>query len=102
MNKAIAAEDFEAFTDEIGKSIYIDVAKWHLYLADAHLAQLVAERLVPLVQQGQFDEQQVTQVLSEIPVKVGGGKRDIMLLELLPMQCQISLIDILESFQRRL
>lgn len=102
MNKAIATEDFESLTDEIGKSIYIDVAKWHLYLAEAHLAQLLAERLSPLLQANTVTQQQVTQILTEIPVKVGGGQREIPLQELVPTQCQATLIDLLEDFQRRL
>jgi hypothetical protein len=35
-------------------------------------------------------------------VKVGGGRRELPLVELLPMQCQVQLMDILEEFQRRL
>ena len=102
MSKVIATEDFEALTDEIGKSIYIDVAKWHLYLAEAHLDKLLAERLSPLLQQNTVNAQQVSQILAEIPVKVGGGKQEISLLELVPAQCQTNLLDLLEEFQRRL
>jgi hypothetical protein len=102
MSKMIAVEDFEALTDEIGKAIYIDVAKWHLYLAEAHLDKLLAERLSPLLQQNTVNEQQVTQILADIPVKVGGGKREISLLDLVPTQCQANLLNLLEEFQRRL
>jgi hypothetical protein len=31
------AEAIERFAAEIGEQVYIDVAKWHLYLKDAHL-----------------------------------------------------------------
>ncbi|MFM7450504.1 MAG: DUF3181 family protein, partial [Leptolyngbyaceae cyanobacterium] len=36
MAKSTSA-DVEALAAEIGENIYIDIAKWHLYLSDAHL-----------------------------------------------------------------
>ncbi|BAU43893.1 DUF3181 family protein [Leptolyngbya sp. O-77] len=32
-----SSEAIEALAAELGKEVYIDVAKWHLYLRDAHL-----------------------------------------------------------------
>ncbi|NEO64280.1 MAG: DUF3181 family protein, partial [Moorea sp. SIO4G2] len=40
--------------------------------------------------------------LNALQVKLGGGKRQVPLADLLPMQCQMDLIDILEEYQRQL
>ncbi len=93
----------EALAAEIGENIYIDVAKWHLYLADAHLHTIVAEKVYPLLSEDSEDslsEDAVVNILGKIPVQLGGGKLEVSLLDLLPMQCQVNLIDLLEEFQR--
>lgn len=103
MANSTTSETIEALAAEIGESVYIDIAKWHLYLNDAHLHTVLAERLFPLVSSGKaIQEDDVLNIVQSIPVKVGGGKREIPLLDLLPMQCQVSLIDTLEEFQRNL
>lgn len=97
------SETIEALAAEIGEAVYIDVAKWHLYLNDAHLHTVLAEQLFPLVSSGKsIQEDAVLKIVQGIPVKLGGGKREVPLLDLLPMQCQVSLIDTLEEFQRNL
>jgi Protein of unknown function (DUF3181) len=101
MTQNVAAM-IEALAAEIGENIYIDVAKWHLYLADAHLHTLLAEQLYPLLAAGPIQTTQVQDLLTHIPVKLGGGKREVPLGDLLPMQCQVNLIDLLEEFQRQL
>ncbi len=95
-------EAIEALAAEIGENIYIDVAKWHLYLREAHLHSILAQRLYPLIAEGNLNQDEVLQILQSIPVKLGGGKREIPLVDLLPMECQINLIDLLEEFQRNL
>lgn len=103
MANPTTSEAIEALAAEIGESVYIDVAKWHLYLNDAHLHTLLAERLFPLVSGGSaIQEDEVLKIVQNIPIKIGGGKREIPLLDLLPMQCQVNLIDTLEEFQRNL
>jgi hypothetical protein len=103
MANSTTSEAIEALAAEIGESVYIDIAKWHLYLNDAHLHTVLAEQLFPLVSSGAaIQEDDVLNIVQNIPVKVGGGKREIPLLDLLPMQCQVSLIDTLEEFQRNL
>ncbi len=96
------SEDLENLAAEIGQNVYIDVAKWHLFLNDAHLHTLLAEKFAPMLQSGSLKEDQVSQVLADIPVKLGGGRRELPLLDLLPMQCQVTLMDVLEEFQRKL
>ena len=102
MAKFNATEAIEDLAAEIGDNVYIDVAKWHLYLKDAHLHTTLAEQLYPLLTNNSLKEDQVVQILQSIPVKLGGGKREVPLADLLPMQCQVNLMDILEEYQRKL
>lgn len=94
-------EAIEALAAEIGDNVYIDVAKWHLYLKDAHLHTTLAQQIYPLLT-NTVKEDQITKILQNIPVKLGGGKREVPLSDLLPMQCQVNLMDILEEYQRKM
>lgn len=102
MAKVNTSEAIESLAADIGENIYIDVAKWHLYLSNAHLHTVLAEKLYPLVEGRSVSEDGVLKVLQSIPVKLGGGKREVPLADLLPMQCQVNLMDLLEEFQRNL
>ncbi|MCY7320828.1 MAG: DUF3181 family protein [Phormidesmis sp. CAN_BIN36] len=102
MTKLSTSEAIGSLAANIGENIYMDVAKWHLYLSDAHLDTVLAEKLYPLMSEKSIQEEQVLEVLRGIPVKLGGGKREVPLIELLPMQCQVNLIDLVEEFQRNL
>lgn len=95
-------EAIEALAAEIGENIYIDIAKWHLYLSDAHLHTVLAERLYPLLINNSFNEDEVLTILRQIPVKLGNGRTELPLLDLLPMQCQVSLLDLLEEYQQKI
>ncbi len=96
------SEAIEQLAAEIGENVYIDIAKWHLYLRDAHLHTVVAEKLYPLLTSNSLEESRVLQVLESIPVKLGGGKREVPLVDLIPTAGQVNLIDILEEYQRNL
>ena len=76
--------EIEALAAEIGEVIYIDVAKWHLYL----------------ILDNEVSEDAVIKVLDSISVSLGGGKLETTLTQLLPTKCQVSLIDLLEEFQK--
>jgi hypothetical protein len=102
MAEISTTEILESLAAEIGENIYIDIAKWHLYLADAKLHILVAEQMYPLLTSKSVDEDRVVKVLESISVKIGGGRREIALIELLPLQCQVNLVDILEKYQDKL
>ncbi|MDZ8185323.1 MAG: DUF3181 family protein [Nostoc sp. ChiSLP02] len=102
MAKTNTTELLEALAAEIGENVYIDVAKWHLYLSNAKLHTIVAEKLYPLITSNTVNEDKVKQVLESIPVKIGGGKRELPLIDLLPLQCQVNLVDILEKYQREI
>jgi Protein of unknown function (DUF3181) len=97
---ANTTQAIESLAAEIGENVYIDIAKWHLYLRDAHLHTVVAQQLYSMLEDGNLDADKVGQVLQSIPVKLGGGKRELPLADLIPMQCQVQLMDILEEFQR--
>lgn len=97
-----SSQAVEALAAEIGQTIYIDVAKWHLYLSDAKLHTVLAEQFYPLLVNNDLTEAAVQRILQEIPVKLGGGKRELPLTEFIPAQGQKTLIDLLEEFQRQL
>jgi hypothetical protein len=99
---ANTTQAIESLAAEIGENVYIDIAKWHLYLRDAHLHTVVAEQLYPMLENGNLDDDKVGQVLQGIPVKLGGGKREVPLADLIPMQSQVHLMDVLEEFQRKM
>jgi hypothetical protein len=92
--------EIEALAAEIGENIYLDIAKWHLYLSDAHLHTELAQKLFPLMEDGELSEDAVTKILEDTTVKIGGGKKTLSLTDFLPMQCQVNLMDLLEEFQK--
>ena len=99
MASSNTSEAIEALAAEIGENIYIDIAKWHLYLRDAHLHTTLAEQIYPLLTNKNLSEDQVQQILQRIPVKLGGGKREVPLADLIPMQGQVNLMDLLDEYQ---
>lgn len=92
--------EIEALAAEIGENIYLDIAKWHLYLSDAHLHTELAQKLFPLMEDGELSEDAVTKILEDTTVRIGGGKKTLSLTDFLPMQCQVNLMDLLEEFQK--
>ena len=95
-------ERIEALAAEIGSNAYIEVAKWHLRLDDAHLHVLLAERFYPLLETNDLTEASVLKILRDVPVSLGGGRREVPLLDCLSATCQQDLMDVLETFQRNL
>ena len=102
MTATSSAENIESLAAEIGENIYIDIAKWHLYLGVAKLHATLAEKLLHIVADADNSEANVIKVLQDIPIKLGGGRKTLPLSDLLPMQCQVNLIDLLEEYQRNL
>ena len=93
-------QDIEALAAEIGENIYLDIAKWHLFLAEAHLHTELATKLYPLLEENTVSEESVIAILQDIPIKIGGGKKSIPMTDLLPIKCQIDLMNLLEDFQQ--
>ncbi len=95
-----STQDIEALAAQIGENVYIDIAKWHLYLNDAHLHTAVAEKVYPLLEDDSLSEDAVTSILQSIAVKVGGGATELSLDKLIPMQGKVNLLDLLEEYQK--
>lgn len=96
---ANSTQEIESLAATIGENIYIDVAKWHLYLNDAHLHTIVAQKAYPLIEDDAVSEDAVLNLLRDIRVPLGGGRVEVPLIDLLPTKCQTNLIDLLEDFQ---
>ena len=92
----------EALAADIGQEIYLDIAKWHLYLRDAHLHTPLAERLYPLLEGGTINETQVDQQLQALMVTIGNGNRELPLSDFIPAQGRRRLVDMLEQYQDKL
>lgn len=99
---ANTTQAIETLAAEIGENVYMDVAKWHLYLRDAHLHTTLAEQIYPMLTDNSLDEDRVRQLLQSISVKLGGGKREVPLADLLPTQVQQTLMELLEEYQRNM
>ena len=100
MANSNSTQAIERLAAEIGDKVYIDVAKWHLYLSDAHLHTTVAEQLYSLLKDKSITEEQVKTVLKQISVKLGGGKTQLPLLDLVPQIALSDLMEILEEYQK--
>ncbi len=98
MTSIDTTQHIEALASEIGDNVYIDVSNWHLYLSDAHLHTTIAEKVYPLLQENQLSETAINDILREIIVKLGGGRREIPLYDLIPSQCQADLFSLLENY----
>ncbi|MEB3228908.1 MAG: DUF3181 family protein [Synechocystis sp.] len=93
--------DIEALAAELGEQIYIDVAKWHLFLAEAHLHVPLAERVYPLLESDTLHRSGVEAILQQLPVSIGGGKVEISLLDAIPAIIIDRLMMVLEDYQRQ-
>ena len=99
MGRSFTSQDIEDLAADIGRDVYIDVAKWHLFLADAHLHTAIAEKLAVLIEDDEISDHTVQKVLQSISIPLGGGKKELPLIDLLPVQAQVTLMDILEEYQ---
>ncbi|MBE9137248.1 DUF3181 family protein [Nodosilinea sp. LEGE 07088] len=102
MSDASTARAIEALAAAIGDKVYIDVAKWHLYLGDAKLHTPLAERLYPLVTGDAVTESAVAEVLAGTPIAIGGGSKTVPLADLIPAGSKADLLDAIADYQRDL
>ncbi|MBW4654232.1 MAG: DUF3181 family protein [Kaiparowitsia implicata GSE-PSE-MK54-09C] len=102
MSYANSSEAVEALAAEIGKNVYLDIAKWHLYLRETALHTRLANTFYPMMANGTIAEADVAQALSGMTVDVGGGKRAIALTDFLPTASIQELLRTLEDFQHDL
>ncbi|PZU96029.1 MAG: thylakoid-associated protein [Pseudanabaena sp.] len=92
------SERVEQLAVAIAEDVYIDIAKWHLYLNDAHLHTSLAEIFYQKLPDG-ITSADVAKVLESKMIAIGGGKREIPLSDLIPKSCQDRLLTILEEFE---
>ncbi len=97
-----STKEIETLAAQIGENIYIDVAKWHLYLADARLHTTVAERAYSLLEENSLSESAISGLLKDISVKLGGGKKELSLSDLIPSSNQRDLLELLENYQQEM
>jgi Protein of unknown function (DUF3181) len=100
-----SSEQLENLAAEIGDNVYIDVAKWHLYLKDAKLHTLVAEKALEAIanqSNKNVTGDLVNTILAQVPIALGGGRKELPLSDLLPVAGQAKLLDILQEFARDL
>lgn len=102
MSLSISEATLEALAAAIGEVAYIDVAKWHLYLNDAKLHKLVAQRLYLLVEGDRISEAEITQVFQEIAVPIAAGRQQMPLADFIPAVCIGDLARTLEEFKEQL
>jgi Protein of unknown function (DUF3181) len=94
-------QQIEDLAAEIGDKVYIDVAKWHLYLKDAKLHTTLAEQVFPLLNNG-LNGDKLTEILTNISIDLGGGRQKTSLLNLIPVTAQARLMDVLQDYEREL
>lgn len=102
MTNKNSTQAIESLAAAMGKNAYIDVAKWHLYLSDAHLHIKLAEEIYPLLLKGMPSTSEIEEILQRITVKLGGGKRELPLADLMPAASQQQLIESIEDYQREM
>ncbi|PSN19904.1 thylakoid-associated protein [filamentous cyanobacterium CCP5] len=96
------SEAIEALAYQIAENVYLDVAKWHLYLGDAKLHIPLAERLYPLLDENRLSESAVNEVLQTMRIPIGGGRQQLAIASLIPNSCQADLMKLLEDYQDQL
>lgn len=96
------SQTIEKLAAEISKEVYIDIAKWRLYLNDAHLDIPLAEKFyLILTESGKsINQKSINEVLNDTKVKIGGGQKEISLSELIPINIQARLLDLLKDFSQ--
>ncbi len=95
-------QDIERLAGELGDQIYLDVAKWHLYLRDAKLHTMLADKLGPIAEAGRISEADVVALLNETVIELGGGKQKLPLADLIPVAGLRRLMDVLDEWSRSL
>ncbi|KAJ9527980.1 hypothetical protein QJQ45_005576 [Haematococcus lacustris] len=105
-NSSGSKSPWDELATQIGKEVYVDVAGWHLYLRDMTAAPglkmhtALAQQLGPQSTK-RVSEAEVGAVLKKVPVKLGAGKTQLSLYDVVPAMCLGDLTRILEDYGRR-
>lgn len=102
MTYSNTSEAIEALAYQIGENVYLDVAKWHLYLRDAKLHTPLAEQIYTLIDDNRLSKQAVIEILTNMKVDIGGGRRRLPMVDFLPDSCVRDLMMLLEDYQANL
>lgn len=102
MTNGSTTQIIESLAAEIGDKVYMDITGWHLYLSDAKLHLTLAEKFYPILIKEVPSQDQVLEILQGVPVKLGAGRKQVPLIDLLPMQCQNDLIEVLAEFREKI
>eukprot|EP00899_Mesostigma_viride_P021241 jgi/Mesvir1/29118/Mv18421-RA.1 len=76
--------EVEELVNKIGKEVYADIAGWHLYLGDMKMAVPLAGKVIERLRNNSYDERDVEDILAKMEVKLGGGKKKVTLLDVIP------------------
>ncbi len=88
------AEEIEELAATIGEVVYMEVAKWRLYLNDAHLHVALAEGIAPLLEENRLDREELLECLRSFTVTLGSGK-NVPITDLIPDRVITQLWEIL-------
>jgi Protein of unknown function (DUF3181) len=100
MSNLGSSEQIERLAVAIAEDLYLDVAKWHLYvddIKDEKLHILLAEQLFPLVAEARITKDAVNQILAGIKITIGGGKQEIPMSQFIPASVESMLMDVLTA-----
>lgn len=79
------------FWDPDGRHLFLKDSKYHI-----PLARIVSQRIA--ADGNRYNEDAVMEILRDCPVKVGGGKGTVQLLDLLPNICVQDFLKIAEDY----
>ncbi len=100
-SKAPAVSDF---ANDIGSDIYVDIAGWHLFLRDMKynvgLANAIAARTAS--NGGKISADDVTGILKKVAVKLGGGRSEVSLFDVMSSRCVDDLVELSQRFAKEL
>jgi Protein of unknown function (DUF3181) len=102
MTSAGSSEEIEKLAVAIAEDLYLDVAKWHLYIDDVKDEKLhivLAEQLFPLVAEAKVTKDAVDRILAGIKITIGGGKQEIPMSQFIPGNVESMLMDVLTAYK---
>ncbi|MFZ9737817.1 MAG: DUF3181 family protein [Prochlorotrichaceae cyanobacterium] len=89
----------DTLAEQLGDRFYLDVGKWHLYLKDANLHEVLAERFYALIEENRVELTAIEAVLEDVRVTVGGGRNQIAVLHFLPVGVEKDILAILQELK---
>ncbi|WP_218079812.1 DUF3181 family protein [Anthocerotibacter panamensis] len=87
----------ETLAAALGQDVYLEIARWRLYLADAHLDVPLATQISLLMDDGLVSDAQIDAVLEHILVTLGDGNHQVPLAHFLPTNARRRLNQIVDE-----